>query len=129
EHRARLQSAITKSFELTKRFPANDSELREALKDSGEQLDSLRDPWGHAYYTTFKMQDVYADQTRMENRGTYEQSVTRRVEVIPVTRTVASVALRSAGQDGREGTVDDFSVGTFTGIVKEQPRGDVPAQS
>ncbi len=128
EHRTRLQAAITKDFELTKRFPANDKELREALKESGEQLDSLRDPWGHSYYTTFKMQDVYADQTRIENRGTYGQSATRRVEIIPVTRTVGSIALRSAGPDGREGTVDDFSVATFTGTIKEQPRGDAPAQ-
>jgi hypothetical protein len=128
EQRARLQSAITKNFEATKRFPANDSELREALQHSDEQLDSLRDPWGRSYYTTFKTQDVYADQTRIENRATYGQSLTHQVQVTPVTRTVASIALRSAGPDGKEGTVDDFSVATFTGIIKEQPRGDTPPQ-
>jgi hypothetical protein len=128
EQRARLQLAITKSFEATKTFPANDNELREALRDSGEQLDSLRDPWGHSYYTTFNMQEVYADQTRIESRATYGQSLTRQVQVTPVTRTVASIALRSAGPDGREGTVDDFSVATFTGVIKEQPRGNSPPQ-
>jgi hypothetical protein len=127
-HRARLQSAITKSFEATKKFPANDSELREALRGSGEEIDNLRDPWGRSYYTVFKVQDVYADQTRIENRATYGQSSTGQVQVIPVTRTVASIALRSAGPDGREGTLDDFSVATFTGIIKEQPRGNSPPQ-
>jgi len=125
EHRAGLQSAITKNFEATKRFPANESELREALPD---QLDSLRDPWGRSYYATFKVQEVYADQTRIENRATYGQSLTRQVQVTPVTRTVASIALRSAGPDGSEGTLDDFSVATFTGIIKEQPRGNAPPQ-
>ena len=129
EHRARLQSAITKNFEATKKFPANDIELREALRDSGEEIDSLRDPWGRSYYTVFKVQDVYADQTRVENRATYGQSSTRQVQIVPVTRTVASIALRSAGPDGREGTIDDFSVATFTGIIKEQPRGNSPPQS
>ena len=128
EHRARLQLAITKSFEATKKFPANDVELREALRGSDEQIDSLRDPWGHSYYTTFKMQEVYADQTTIENRATYGQSPTRQVQVTPVTRTVALLALRSAGPDGREGTFDDFSVATFTGIIKEQPRDNSPPQ-
>jgi hypothetical protein len=74
------------------------------------------------------MQEVYADQTRIESRATYGQSLTRQVQVTPVTRTVASIALRSAGPDGREGTVDDFSVATFTGVIKEQPRGNSPPQ-
>lgn len=129
EHRARLQSAITKSFEATKHFPASDSELREALRDSGEQIDSLRDPWGRSYYTTFNVQQVYADQTRIESRASYGETLTRQVQVTPVTRTVASIVFRSAGPDGREGTVDDFSVATFTGVIKEQARGNSPPQS
>src|SRR5262249_16858629 len=60
EPRARLQNALTKNVEVTKRFPSNDTELRDALRGSGEQLDSLRDPWGHPYYTTFQVRQVYA---------------------------------------------------------------------
>jgi len=129
EHRARLQTALAKNVEVTKRFPSNDAELRDALRDSGEQFDGLRDPWGHPYYTTFKVQQLYADQTRIENRATYGQSVTQRVQVTPVTRTVASIALRSSGPDAREGTPDDFSVATFTGTIAEQHRGQSKPQT
>src|SRR5262249_49253943 len=129
EPRARLQNALTKNVEVTKRFPSNDTELRDALRGSGEQLDSLRDPWGHPYYTTFQVRQVYADQTRFENRATYGQTLTHQVQVIPVTRTVASIALRSPGPDAREGTVDDFSVATFTSTIAEQLRGQSAPQS
>ena len=129
EIRVRLQSAITKYVGATNKFPGNESELREALSNSDVQWDSLRDPWGHTYYATFKTEDVYADQVRIENRATYGQSLTRQVQVTPVTRTIASVLWRSAGPDGREGTADDFTAATFTSTIKEQPRGDAPAQS
>ncbi len=120
--RARLQSAITKHLEATKTFPSNDAELREALQAAGEPLDSLRDPWGRPYYTTFKTQQFYADQARIENRATYGQTATHQVKLTPVTRTVASIAVRSIGPDGREGTLDDFSVATFTSPLLEQTR-------
>jgi hypothetical protein len=128
EHRASLQTALAKYVELTKKFPTNDAELREALRDSNEQLGSLRDPWGNPYYTTFKVQSVYVDQSRIENRGTYGQSATQQVTVSPVTRSIASITVRSAGPDGREGTSDDFSVATFTGTISEQTRAQLEPQ-
>jgi hypothetical protein len=129
EHRERLQAALAKYVELTKKFPTNDAELREALRDSNEQLGSLRDPWGNPYYTTFNVRQVYADQSRIENRGTYGQSATQQVTVSPVTRSIATIALRSAGPDGREGTSDDFSVATFNGTISEQTRVQLEPQT
>jgi len=75
------------------------------------------------------VQKIYADQGRIENRVTYGKTVTQRVQVTPVTRTVGYVALRSAGPDGKEGTADDFSVATFTAIIREQPRGQAEPQA
>jgi hypothetical protein len=129
EHRTRLQNEITRNVEVTKRFPSNETELRDALQGSGEQLDSFRDPWGHPYYITFKVRQVYADQNRIENRVTYGQSSNQQVQITPVTRTIASIALRSPGPDGREGTLDDFSVATFSSTISEQPQGQSEPQS
>src|SRR5262249_45501712 len=129
EHRARLEGVLAKYAEVTKKFPSNDAELRDVLGSSGEQLSSLRDPWGHPYYATFKTEQVYVDQTRIENRATYGESITQKVQITPVTRTVASIALRSPGPDGLEGTADDFSVATFSSTIAEQPRGQSEPQS
>jgi len=129
EHRTHLQESLTKNGDVNKKFPSNDAELRDALQGSGEQLDSLRDPWGHPYYITFKVRQVYGDQTRIENRSTYGQSSIHPVQIVPVSRTIASIALRSPGPDGREGTPDDFSVATFSSIISEQPRGQSEPQS
>lgn len=125
-HRTRMQAALTKHIEATKNFPSNDAELREALKDSGVELDSLRDPWGRAYYTVFKTQQYYADKTQIDNRG---GDGPQQVKITPVTRIVASIALRSFGPDGRAGTVDDFSVATFTSPQAEQARGNSQPQT
>ena len=129
EHRARLQKAITKHIEATKLFPRNDAELRDALRDSDEQLEILRDPWGRPYYTTFKTQQLYTDQYATENRSTFGESSTRRVKISPVTRTVTSIAIRSVGPDARAGTLDDFSVATFTSPISEQTHANSPPQT
>ena len=125
EPRARLQAALEKNVEVTKKFPGNEAELREAVRDSGVELDSLRDPWGRPYYTVFKTQQYYADRTSIESSVT---SGVPQTKITPVTRTVAGVALRSIGLDGRAGTLDDFSVATFTSPQSEQPRGSSEPQ-
>jgi hypothetical protein len=122
EQRARLQNAVTKHVETTKTFPRNDAELREVLRAAGEPLNSLRDPWGRPYYTTSKMRQFYADRASIENRARYGQSGTQQIKLTPVTQTVASIAVRSVGPDGREGTLDDFSVASFTSPIFEQTR-------
>ena len=122
EQRARLQAAIKKHVEAGKAFPSSDAELREALRAAGQPLDSLRDPWGRPYYATFKTQQFYADQASIENRAKYGKSATQQIKLTPVTRTVGSISVRSVGPDGREGTLDDFSVASFTIPISEQTR-------
>ena len=125
EQRARIQAALTNN--VAKSFPRNDAELREVLRDSNVQLDSLRDPWARAYYTSFKTYQYYAD-SRIQSSVTYPQASVHQTTITPVTRTVASVALRSAGPDGRIGTLDDFSVATFSSPQSEQARGNSEPQ-
>lgn len=129
EDRSRLQAAVTKYLEVTKKFPSDDAELRNALRDAGVEFNKLRDPWGRTYYTTFKTQQVYADQTRIENRTVYGQSATKQVRITPVTRTIGLIDLRSLGPDALEDTADDFSVATLTGTISEQARSQSEPQT
>jgi len=123
EHRARIQATLIKNLKSTKKFPQTDRDLREALRDSGESLGTLQDPWGRPYYRVFTIQSLYADRTRIENRANAGEPVTQRMEIIPVTQTLATIRLRSMGADGQAGTLDDFNVATFSEVIAEQQRG------
>jgi hypothetical protein len=103
--------------------------LREALRNSQSPLDSLRDPWKRPYYATFKTETFFADRVHLESRANLGEATTQRTVINPVTRIVRFITLRSSGADGKEGTVDDFSLATFTAILSEQPRGKVEPQA
>lgn len=123
EPRQRITATLNESFNQTKTFPTSDEELQRALRSLGDFFENLRDPWGHSYYRTFKTQSVYTDRVTTEHRANFGETPSMRTNVTPVTQTVAFIMLRSVGPDAKAGTVDDFSVGTFTGIVAEQERG------
>ncbi len=128
EKRAQLDTALVKYLKSTNQFPQTDQQLREALP--GEDLEALKDPWGRPYYRTFKIQTSYSDRVRVTNRSTFGVANSERVEILPVTRWLGIVNFRSVGPDGRAGTIDDFTAGSFSGIVWEQERGQVkPTQA
>lgn len=125
ETRARLEAALSHYLRSTKRFPQNDRDLRDALRNSGAPLESLRDPWNRPYYTIFKTQSSYEDRARTENRAISGESATTRTEITPVTQRIALVKLCSVGPDGKPGTVDDFDVAVFSSVISEQFRAKV----
>lgn len=49
-------SALDKLFQASGRYPATAEELRAELKESGLDLDSIRDAWGNAYRPLFSAQ-------------------------------------------------------------------------
>jgi hypothetical protein len=125
EKRARIDAALTRSFTATGRFPQEQSELEEALRDSSIRLKKLHDPWGNRYYATFKSEWRFGDRVKLMSFGSYKEGARQRTEVTPVSQQVDFIYLRSAGPDGRLGTSDDFSVGTFARIVAEQAAQDL----
>jgi hypothetical protein len=124
ETRARIESLLAERLKRQNRFPQNERELSEALRDSAQPLESLRDPWGHAYYATFKIQPFYSDRVEIENRSRVGETPVQHTKSTPVTSTAAVIKLRSAGADGQEGTADDFDVATFVGVLTEQTGAD-----
>lgn len=78
---APVADALTKIYEKTRAYPADQSTLDRLLSGAGINLASLRDPWGNPFFPVFSIegaQDVFV--------------------------------LKSAGPDERVDTNDDFSV-------------------
>ncbi len=121
--RAEIDRALSEHLNTTKRFPQNDMDLRAALPDAGELVWNLRDPWNRPYYRVFSTYERYDDRVRIEDRAQFGTAPAQRTIVTPVTRTIASLMLRSVGPDGKAGTIDDFTVATFSGVIAEQERG------
>ena len=123
ELRQQIEKTLNDQLESSKTFPQSDVELREALRGSAHPLETLRDPWNRSYYPVFKTQSFYADRVQIENRSTFGNPATSQTSILPVTRTTASVTLKSSGLDGQEGTYDDFAVATFSRVIREEARG------
>jgi len=121
--REKISLALTENLNGTKAFPQSDQELRNALGGFADTLNNLRDPWGNAYYATFKSQTVPTDSVRVENRANFGQPATLRTNITPVTKTFGLAVLHSNGPDKQKATGDDFVVATFTGVISEQPQG------
>ena len=123
EPRAKIGVALNESVTRTKTFPKSDRDLQQALGSTREYFASLRDPWGRPYYHTFQYQSIYTDRLRVERRVSFSQRPSVRTHLDPVTRVLGIIVLRSGGPDAKEGTKDDFSVATFSGVISEEPRG------
>ena len=119
ESRTKVEKALNDKLTSTGRFPQNDNDLRAALRDSEQPFEELRDPWERPYYAIFATQSLYGDRVQVENRA---NSAAQQTRVVPVTRTLATVTVKSAGVDGVEGTPDDFAVASFSRIISEQTR-------
>jgi hypothetical protein len=120
ETKARINRALTAHFKKTGLIPRSDAELREALKQSGVDDDELRDGWGNRYYASFKTTSHYSDRVTQFDQARHGEKPKPKTEIIPVTRQIARVTIRSIGADGKEGTYDDFDVTDFSQIVAEE---------
>ena len=112
EPRAQIDEALLKWVQARNLFPQNETDLRAVLRARGISLEGLQDPWGKALYTVFTLRSNYADRARIETRANFGEAPRERIDVKPVTQTLVSLNLRSAGADGKEGTPDDFTAAT-----------------
>jgi hypothetical protein len=122
--RPRISAALIASYRDTKIFPQTDGELEAALARSGIRPDELLDPWGRRYYAVFKNVSMYLDKGRVVDRVVLGGKPQRIVQVVPVTEHTATITLRSAGEDNKPGTKDDFDIATFSQVLAEQESTD-----
>lgn len=126
---AKIDSALVDYFKATSRIPQDAAEFSTALKSSGLKTDDLRDPWGRPYYATFKQTAVYGNRVTIFSYATYGEKAKEKTELTPVTQQVNYIYLRSDGEDGKEGTSDDFNVATFSRLIAEQSGNERDPQS
>jgi hypothetical protein len=123
ETRARVEQALGEYFKAPQRLPHDDSQLQLAL--APVEQSRLSDPWGHRFYGVYKTTARYADRASLQTVGTFGQPAKMRTEITPVTQEMTAVTLRSSGEDGKEGTADDFDVAVFSQLTGEQSSGDL----
>jgi hypothetical protein len=118
ETRGRIEQALGEYLKSTQTLPHDDGQLKLAL--ALVEQSRLSDPWGHRYYATYKTISQYADRASLQTFAIYGQAAKTRTEITPVTQQISSVQLRSSGEDGQEGTADDFDVVWFSQLTGEQ---------
>jgi hypothetical protein len=121
ETRERIDAALAAYLKETGSFPKDERTFSEVLRRVGLRFDSLRDPWGRAYYAAFRTDERYADRVEARQGG---QAAGARTQLTPVTRRVDYVNVRSAGADGQPGTWDDPNVAEFSTVASEQSARD-----
>jgi hypothetical protein len=125
--RTRIDTAVAAYLKATGQFPRDEATLREVLRRVGLGAAELKDPWERSYYATFHMEVRYADRVVVQSGG--GQQSTQRADTTPVTRRLEVVTMRSAGADGKTGTVDDFNVAEFSRILSDQSAQDAKPQA
>jgi hypothetical protein len=119
--RLKMQAAIDRSYRAAGIFPQNDKDLADAFRTGGVDWDSLRDPWGHRYYATFRKEARYGDKVTVQSYAEYLAG--QHTTIHPVTSEFNFIDIRSAGPDGKEGTPDDFEAAEFSRSFDETPGG------
>jgi len=124
-----IDAALAAYFKSTSHIPQSDAEFSAALKGSGLSRSDLLDPWGRPYYATFKQDAIYGNRVNVFSYAAYGEKPKEKTELTPVTQKVNYIYLRSGGEDGKEGTADDFNVATFSRLIAEQAGDERTPQS
>lgn len=115
-----IYSALEAYFKATKKFPGDEVSFRAVLKNAGVDFDQFADPWGQKYYAIFGQNSRYSNRVEFVDVAKPGEKAQQRTEIIPITQTVITIHLRSAGENRKEGDSDDFQVTTFSRVIAEQ---------
>jgi hypothetical protein len=126
--RAAIDAALNARLRQSGDFPQTEGALRDILSRVGIKYEGLTDGWGRRVYATFSKETRFTDRASEERRRFDPVGGTHK-EIEPITQTLYSVALRSAGPDGRPNTSDDFTLAYFTSIASEQTAQDAEPQA
>ena len=85
--------------------------------------------WGRPYYATFKQNAIYGNRVTIFSYANYGEKPKEKTELTPVTQQINYIYLRSDGEDGKEGTPDDFNVASFSRLMAEQAGNERKPQS
>jgi A-macroglobulin TED domain/Alpha-2-macroglobulin family/MG2 domain/Carboxypeptidase regulatory-like domain/A-macroglobulin receptor binding domain/Macroglobulin domain MG3 len=122
---ALIKRTLSAHFKKTGLIPKNDGELRELFKKSVVDFDEMRDGWNHAYYPIFITSSRFRDRVSLFNQGQYGEKPKPKTEITPVIQQIAHIRVCSAGDDGKEGTADDFDIVEFSQVIAEESANEL----
>ena len=128
ETHAAIDEALTLYFKASGRFPQDEAELSKALGQAGIEWENLRDPWGGRYYAEYNSRARYGDLVRSLSYARYREEMRQRIELTPVIQQINFIYVRSAGEDGKRDTADDFGLAAYSRLVAEHFVKDASAQ-
>jgi hypothetical protein len=99
-------------------YPEDEAGFERIVGSAGVEFSGLRDPWGHPYYLTFRTLESFTDRYDGYTYEDYQGVPEQRKSTIPTKQTVRLIEIRSNGEDGVQGTYDDFAVASFAQSVK-----------
>ncbi|HET6934565.1 MAG TPA: MG2 domain-containing protein, partial [Candidatus Angelobacter sp.] len=118
--RNQIQDALSRKLASGGAFPRTEEEFKAILKDTGVDLDLLRDPFDHPCYIRFKSAAEYGDKVVVRQQG-----LSRDQASVPLTMMKQAVQIMSPGLDNRPFTADDFILAEFSALVTQQGASDV----
>ncbi|HMD33070.1 MAG TPA: alpha-2-macroglobulin family protein, partial [Candidatus Acidoferrales bacterium] len=124
EPRNRIARIVTGLAISGGRAPETQEELAAILRAANFDWEALRDPWGHAPYTTFNREARYNDRVIVASKSSYEEAQKQHTALQPVTAHYQAIHIRSAGPDGVRGTDDDFDLAEIAVYIAEQSAQD-----
>ena len=120
-----LTAAVDKYTARMKRVPGDESEFKTALRESGINWESLRDPWGRPLTASFRTKQYSANKVDITNYETFGiKDQRQKIRLTPVTQTLRIISINSNGEDGVPGNRDDFKLGDLSFIESEQSAED-----
>ncbi|MBI2685917.1 MAG: carboxypeptidase regulatory-like domain-containing protein [Acidobacteria bacterium] len=119
KERTRIEAAVRSAVQPPQTLEAFEAVLRSA----GISVESYRDAWGNRYRAASTIRSEYRDKTNTRIVGDFGQPGTVVREIVPVTQKIITFALRSRGEDGTEGTYDDFDVVRIPVIMSTESAG------
>jgi hypothetical protein len=122
--RYKIEKALDGYHKATKTYPIDEATFRAALQRGGIEFNALRDPLGHPFYAVISTQAFYADKAETITYSKFGEKPSDITTIKPITQTIFRIALRGAGEDGKDGTSDDYAVTTFDYVLTEQSSTD-----
>jgi hypothetical protein len=125
DHFERIEARIVISQQNVAKPPLTVEEFKALLLADGIDVDSLKDGYGNKLYVTVRQYSRFSDRVtsvRVNEYGT-EGYVDKKI-VTPVTQEVISFMIRSPGEDGKEGTWDDFTLTQVIHVISERTKDD-----
>ena len=124
----RETSAISRALRAEPTPPQTEDEFRRVLVRAGIDLSTLRDAWDQPYQLKTAIRSVYTDRRDHTTVRIYGGTDFDRIDVIPITQTILSFYLHSAGPGGIDNTYQAFDIASFSVVLREEsPQPDAKA--